>query len=279
MANHNFYGDNINRYFFGVVVHNNDDILNLGRVQIRIHGIHGPNIKNRDLPWAQILLPNTEPGANGVGQNPMIGVGAQVFGIFLDGTESQVPLVLGTVPRTEIPSVQQQNVQKQSTSPRPKLRPAGLSTILPDSSDLIGGSNAEKIFNFLVGKGFSQEVAAGFVGNFMVEVTASLDPNTLNPNDKGKPAFGLAQWRDDRYVNLVNWSTENGGDYKALNAQLGFLLFELTTYERRAYNKIVKSKNTAEAARNIDIYFERSDGSKRETRVKNAKEVFIRFAK
>jgi len=102
-----FYGDNINRFFFGTVVNNNDADLNLGRVQIRVSGLHGPEVANSDLPWAQVMLPTTEPGTGGVGANPMIANGAQVFGVFLDGKDSQIPLVLGTVPKIDYPFVQQ----------------------------------------------------------------------------------------------------------------------------------------------------------------------------
>lgn len=98
-----FYGDNINRFFFGIVVNNNDH-LNLGRVQIRVFGVHGPEIQNHDLPFAQVVMPSTEPGIGGAGSPRMIGIGAQVFGVFLDGKDSQLPLVMGTVPKIMRPS-------------------------------------------------------------------------------------------------------------------------------------------------------------------------------
>ena len=98
-----FYGDNINRFFFGIVVNNNDS-LNLCRVQIRVFGVHGDDIQNYELPFAQVLMPSTEPGIGGAGTPRLIGIGAQVFGIFLDGKDSQTPLVLGTVPKIMIPS-------------------------------------------------------------------------------------------------------------------------------------------------------------------------------
>jgi lysozyme len=98
-----FYGDNINRFFFGIVV-NNNDFLNLGRVQIRVFGVHGDNIQNYELPFAQVLMPSTEPGIGGAGTPRLIGIGAQVFGVFLDGKDSQTPLVLGTIPKIMIPS-------------------------------------------------------------------------------------------------------------------------------------------------------------------------------
>ena len=112
-----FYGDNINRFFFGIVV-NNNDFLNLGRVQIRVFGIHGDNIQNHELPFAQVLMPSTEPGIGGHGTPRLIGIGAQVFGVFLDGKDSQTPLVLGTVPKIMVPSETRLGSTDGDTPPR-----------------------------------------------------------------------------------------------------------------------------------------------------------------
>ena len=105
-----FYGDNF-RWFVGVVVDINDP-LRLDRVKVRIHGIHTGNeelqnkaekirIANDDLPWAQVVIPNTEPGVTGLGSNSQLKTRAQVFGVFLDGRDSQHPLVLGSIPKIE----------------------------------------------------------------------------------------------------------------------------------------------------------------------------------
>ena len=54
------YGDSF-RWFVGIVV-NNLDPLQLGRVQVRIFGIHNRNhdaIQNSQLPWASVMQPTT----------------------------------------------------------------------------------------------------------------------------------------------------------------------------------------------------------------------------
>lgn len=97
-----FYGDN-NRWFLGNVV-SIDDPQQLGRIRVRIHGVHSDNkqdIPDDKLPWAQPVVPITEGGTNGLGNNLGIQVGAMVFGIFLDGKDSQLPLVLGSLPKYE----------------------------------------------------------------------------------------------------------------------------------------------------------------------------------
>ena len=94
-----FYGDNI-RWFIGTVLNVYDDPRQEGRVQIKIHGIHSEDesdIPSGDYPWAQVLIPATEGGVSGIGQGPGLLESAVVFGIFLDGKESQMPLVLGSL--------------------------------------------------------------------------------------------------------------------------------------------------------------------------------------
>ena len=104
----NFYGDTI-RWFMGVVEQVGGDIPRLGRVKVRIYGVHADatEISTADLPYAQVLVPTTEGGVSGIGQNPNLVVGAQVFGIFLDGVSSQLPLVMGSVPKIDMMSKEQ----------------------------------------------------------------------------------------------------------------------------------------------------------------------------
>ena len=98
----NFYGDNT-RWFIGDV-YSIQDPLKVGRIQVRIHGLHSDSqidIPDDSLPWAQVVAPITEGGT--LGLNNALGVqpGALVFGIFLDGQDSQLPLVFGSLPKLE----------------------------------------------------------------------------------------------------------------------------------------------------------------------------------
>jgi len=94
-----FYGDQT-RWFVGTVVDINDP-LELGRIKVRIYGIHGDDIVHNDLPWAQVIMPITQGGTKGFGNNLGIQYGAEAFGVFLDGQSSQMPLVLGSMPKYE----------------------------------------------------------------------------------------------------------------------------------------------------------------------------------
>jgi len=99
-----FYGDDP-RWFVGVV--ETPSIADkLGRVRVRVYGLHSNNaigdIDTDDLPLAQVMIPGTEEGTKGLGMNAQLEVGAMVFGFFLDGKASQLPFVLGSFPRIEI---------------------------------------------------------------------------------------------------------------------------------------------------------------------------------
>ena len=92
-----FYGDQT-RWFVGEVINVKDDPLKLGRAQVRVFGVYD-DIDPADLPWAQIVVPVTQGAHEGNGQYLGLLVGTQVFGIFLDGQNSQLPLVVGTIPK------------------------------------------------------------------------------------------------------------------------------------------------------------------------------------
>ena len=92
-----FYGDQV-RWFVGEVVNVKDDPLKLGRAQVRAFGVYD-EIKDVDLPWSQIVVPITQGVHEGKGQYLGMLVGTQVFGIFLDGQNSQLPMVIGSIPK------------------------------------------------------------------------------------------------------------------------------------------------------------------------------------
>ena len=87
-------------FFMGVCEARNDP-LKLGRVKVRIFGIHTDDLSvlsADDLPWAVCLIPTTESGPGGLGTTrPGIPPGTWVFGLFLDGEAKQQPLILGSI--------------------------------------------------------------------------------------------------------------------------------------------------------------------------------------
>lgn len=85
-------------YFYGIVEDRQDPLM-IGRVRVRIHGIHTDNkqlIATPDLPWCQVILPTTAAGLSGIGTQHGLVEGSTVFGYFRDGDLKQDPIILGT---------------------------------------------------------------------------------------------------------------------------------------------------------------------------------------
>ena len=82
-------------WFFGDVVDRNDP-KELGRVRVRPYGVYG-NVPVSDLPWALCIQSITSSATEGVGISPTgMEVGSVVFGFFVDGKDSQQPVIVGT---------------------------------------------------------------------------------------------------------------------------------------------------------------------------------------
>lgn len=95
-----YYGDDF-RWFLGKVVDIKDP-KQLGRIKVRIFGIHSEDeslLSNSDLPWASVVTPINEGGTYGYSNTLGVQLDSQVFGIFLDGQNSQLPLIVGSVPK------------------------------------------------------------------------------------------------------------------------------------------------------------------------------------
>ena len=101
MNNENFMGLGGFLWFFGVV-EDRQDPLKVGRLRVRIVGVHTQDkqvLPTADLPWSLCVLPITASGISGIGQSA-VGLleGSWVFGFFRDGHFRQEPLILGSLP-------------------------------------------------------------------------------------------------------------------------------------------------------------------------------------
>ena len=86
----------MNNFFYGIVEDRNDPLM-IGRVRVRVHGVHSDNksfISTPDLPWSQVLISTTSAGLSGFGHGHGLVEGTSVFGMFRDD-ERQDFLVLG----------------------------------------------------------------------------------------------------------------------------------------------------------------------------------------
>ena len=86
-------------WFIGVVEDTNDP-KKLNRVKVRCFGYHTDDlseVKVEDLPFATVLMPNTSPSVEGIGQNHQLLSGSWVVGFFRDGPSAQDPIILGSI--------------------------------------------------------------------------------------------------------------------------------------------------------------------------------------
>lgn len=94
----------IDSKFYIGVVEDRGDSEEIGRVRVRIIGLHTDNqtmLPTQDLPLATVLQPTTSSGFSGIGMTPKIIEGSTVLVIFADGDDNlQYPIVLGTIAGT-----------------------------------------------------------------------------------------------------------------------------------------------------------------------------------
>ena len=92
--------------WFTGVVEDRRDPMKLGRMKVRIAGLHTEKrelgltegIPIEDLPWAHPMQPLTSAAMNGIGTTPLGPVeGTWVVGFFRDGENAQEPIVMGTI--------------------------------------------------------------------------------------------------------------------------------------------------------------------------------------
>lgn len=78
------------------------DPLEIGRLKVRVHGVHTNSktqLPTNDLPWAAPMHPITSAAYKGIGYGGCgVVVGSQVVVLFRDIGEFQQPIVIGTLP-------------------------------------------------------------------------------------------------------------------------------------------------------------------------------------
>jgi hypothetical protein len=85
-------------------------------------------------------------------------------------------------------------------------------------------SNAAVAFDYLLSRGLRDFQAAGVIGNLQQE--SKLNPRAFAPSEG---AYGIAQWRADRWTSLLGFASRSGRDPWSLALQLDFLWYELSS--------------------------------------------------
>lgn len=128
------------------------------------------------------------------------------------------------------------------------------------SGSLIGNTNAERVFNFFIGKGYQPHHAAGIIGNMMVESgiepqrLQNTTPGTITPAEQAgnrNTGWGIVQWTPGS--KFINPTIAVGQDPNDLGVQLEFLWNQLEGNpplpERRAGDELKGTPNVEEAVK------------------------------
>ena len=248
-----FYGDD-NRWFFGTVVNAQPPAGLEGRVKVRINGVHTSNtidIPEKDLPWAQVLVPTTEGGISGYGRIPQLLAGSFVFGIFLDGISSQIPLIMGSLPRVEFPTaVQRGGVQT-------RLQNSVIEKLLEDDEDIPPSVQLrrQQSMKFFIDNGYDLIHAAALTG-------ALQGVSRFRTGDSATNTSGVAAWprstsTGSRFNGLLAFSQnfQPTVDWRLYSTQLQYILFELRTRFGSANRKLLNTTDIKSASEVVNRYY------------------------
>lgn len=125
----------------------------------------------------------------------------------------------------------------------------------------------EQLVAGLVQRGMPLHIAQGFVTNFKDESGLNPDINEIAPLVPGsRGGYGLYQLTGPRRRQYEAWAADQGMDLADPNAQLDFLMLELNTTEKAAWDKIRNTGTSGEAAAAIVNSFLRPAESHRVSR-------------
>lgn len=279
-----FYGDQT-RWFVATVVDGSAPYGFEGRIRIRIHGVHSRNVNDvgqTDLPWAQMLIPTTEGGTSGIGRIPRILPGALVFGIFIDGKDSQIPLVLGSLPKNDTPTTVQAGLLGETgvigqlySYPLSLYNYGNISPPTDVDDNLSISSKIDRSVSFFIDNGYTAIQACGIVG--ALQSVSGLSSS----GEEGRKGQGIGDWgsRENRLTNLVQFASqfEPAKDWTDFDVQLAFVLYELRTFQTVANARILSTDKIdtgrGSAAITLRFYLKRSSSSLNAA-ISNAKSAF-----
>lgn len=116
-------------------------------------------------------------------------------------------------------------------------------------------TRGQQAMSYFMEQGFTKEQAAGIVGNLIAE--SNLMPSGA-VGDKGT-AFGIAQWRGERLTRLKRFAAAQGKSWEDYGVQLAWVVQELKTHEKHAYQALMNASTVDEATAAF-IHFERPAG-------------------
>ena len=250
------------------------------KVQVRVDSIHGPDIKNADVPLATILGTN-DGGSVGIGERAELIRGTRVLIIYTDPPLYQIGIILGTIGQVHrsLPAAES-HINNQSVltiTPEEGQKFQNKNTLAFREANNPGGQGGPNLgkttleyrkkvaWEFFSRKhtDYKPHIIAGIMGNLIVE--SKLDPTEFQDledfNDARAVGRGIAQWDSSdghRWDKLRIFArTRNVSEFDLL-LQLEFIHHELTSYESYSADQaLFRTTNVTEAAILFMRYYER----------------------
>jgi len=134
-------------------------------------------------------------------------------------------------------------------------------------------SSEQTAFNFFVSKGLTKAQAAGIVGNLIQESNVIATAKQYG----GGPGRGIAQWSvggrwDHGTDSVAHYASAHGLSEWALNTQLQFIWYELTTYGY-GYSSLKAATNVTDATIAFEDKYEICGNCQQASRISYAKQV------
>lgn len=130
-----------------------------------------------------------------------------------------------------------------------------------------GAVSSDYIRDGLITRGLPPHVAQGIILNLRDESGLNPDLNERSPVVAGsRGGYGLAQWTGPRRRDLEAFAEAQGRPVSDPDVQMDFLLQELNGPEADAYQRLLNSGSTSEAARAFLDHFERPTEAHRQRR-------------
>jgi hypothetical protein len=186
---------------------------------------------------------------SGLGLTPKLSVGSLVFGMFMDGMASQIPLVIGSIPRIEYPSRVQQRMEFDNVveriSKKDEFYQTSVASIDPESSGIrdeetgyiqnnIRDAREASAVKFFLSNGYSMKQSCAIVGGLKYR---SKYRTVYTNTDDG--SLGIGGWSGQRLIDLKNFSNE----WPKFSVQLAFVLYELNTSQQQANSRLITINN------------------------------------
>lgn len=116
------------------------------------------------------------------------------------------------------------------------------------------GAQQQVYQRFLAG-GLSPVMAFGLLGNIGMESSFNTSARNAGDGRDGSDSIGLAQWNGPRAAALKQFAQARGRDWRDVETQADFVVHELRTTERRAFNALSTATTAEEAGRAAIGYF------------------------